>query len=141
MLSTQNVTIQHRVPSARLSSKGRNAATIALVVAALTGSATAWANSLDTALIRRVVASNRASIRTCYEATLKTQPDAAGKMVVKFSVAADGNVTAASATGLDESLCTCVADVFRAMKFPQGPGLIHISYPLTFAPNAAPGKK
>ena len=135
------MTIQHRVPAAQLSSKGRNAAAIALVVAALTGSATAWANSLDTALIRRIVARNRASIRACYEATLKSQPDAAGKMVVKFSVAADGQVPEASATGLDETLCTCVADVFRAMKFPKGPGLIHISYPLTFAPSAAPSRK
>ena len=107
----------------------------------MTGSATAWANSLDTALFRRIVARNRASIRACYEATLKTQPDTAGKIVVKFSVAADGQVTEASATGLDETLCTCVADVFRAMKFPKGHGLIHISYPFTFAPSAAPSKK
>jgi hypothetical protein len=77
----------------------------------------------------------------CFEATLKTQPTAAGKMVVKFSIASDGHVTEASATGLAESLCTCVADVFRAMKFPKGPGLIHISYPFTFAPGATAVKK
>lgn len=135
------MTIPSRVSTTRPRSTGRTAAPIArlaLLAAGLGVSATAWANSLDTGVIKRVIARNRASIRACYETTLKTQPAAAGKMVVKFSIAADGHVTAASATGLDETLCACVADAFRAMEFPKGPGLIHISYPFTFAPGAAP---
>lgn len=119
------------------------AAPLLTFAAALSVSAPAVANSLDTALIKRIIARKRTNIRACYDTTLQTQPDAAGKMVVKFSIAANGRVTEASATGMDETLCACMADVFRAMVFPKGPGLIHISYPFTFAPTppAVPAKK
>ena len=102
--------------------------------AALSAAAPAMANSLDTALIKRIIARKRTEIRACYDTTPQTQPDAAGNIVVKFSISAKGHVTNASATGMAETLCACLADVFRAMVFPKGPGLIHISYPLTFAP-------
>ncbi len=110
-------------------------------LAALGSTAPASASSLDTAVIKRVIARHRADIQACYATTLQSQPTAAGKLVVKFSIAADGQVTEASATGLAENLCACVAEVFRTLLFPKGPGLIHISYPLHFAPAATPPKK
>ncbi len=130
----------HDAHAASTTQNRRRVARAALIVA-LSMATPALANSLDVQLVKRVITRQHASLRACYEATLQTQPEAAGRIIVKFSVASDGRVTEATATGMDESLCVCVAGVFRGLVFPKSPSLIHISYPLSFATPPPPPKK
>jgi outer membrane biosynthesis protein TonB len=101
-------------------------------VTALT--AQARANSIDKAVIKRVIFKHRGEFTACYETALKAQPDLAGKVVAKFDINADGDVIAVNATGLTTELNDCVAATIKQLRFPKSPGTITINYPFVFAP-------
>ena len=102
------------------------------LVTALT--AQARANSIDKAVIKRVIFKHRGEFTACYETALKAQPDLAGKVVAKFDINADGDVIAVNATGLTTELNDCVAATIKQLRFPKSPGTITINYPFVFAP-------
>lgn len=79
--------------------------------------------------------------RTCYEQLLARDPDADGKLVIKFAIAgSDGSVEDvrldASEAGLgDEPFVQCVEQSAAAMRFPAaGEGRTTVAYPLHFSP-------
>ncbi|HPH64758.1 MAG TPA: AgmX/PglI C-terminal domain-containing protein [Kofleriaceae bacterium] len=112
------------------------ALTLGLVAAAQTmmSSTPARANSIDKAVIKRVIFKHRSEFTTCYETALKAQPDLAGKIIAKFDVNADGIVIAVNATGLTTELNDCVAATIKQLRFPKAQGTITINYPFVFAP-------
>ena len=87
--------------------------------------------------VRRVVYDHTAPITHCYETTRLAHPTAAGAMHVRFTIGADGHVTAAAAD-TDEpaipSLTTCVLDALRSWVFPLPPSgqPAEVTYPFMF---------
>jgi TonB family protein len=98
---------------------------------------------LDKELVRREIRRHLNEIRYCYERALVTRPDLAGRVVVQFSVAAEGAVIAAAiaqstlgAAGVE----ACVTQAVRRWTFPRSPqgGLTVVNYPFVFAAAGAP---
>jgi Ca-activated chloride channel family protein len=92
---------------------------------------------LDRAVIDAVVKRYLNQLRYCYQRELLKKPDLAGKLVVKFAIAADGTVSAAAiktSTLGDSAVEQCVAGRFLKMQFPETDGLVIVSYPLEFTP-------
>jgi hypothetical protein len=96
----------------------------------------AFANSIDRNIIRRIVRKHNQQLQACYQTTLKEIPSANGRIDVKFSIDAKGNVLESHASGFDETLAICVASVFSSMRFPSFPETVTIHYPVVF--QAAP---
>lgn len=91
--------------------------------------------------VRRVVHEHTAPITHCYETARVEHPRAAGTLRVRFTIGADGHVTAAAAD-LDEpgvpSLTECVLTQLRGWEFPAPAGgtPAEVLYPFVFT---APG--
>lgn len=96
--------------------------------------------SLDKSLIDAVIKQNMRNIRTCYEAGLTRRPELAGKVTIKFVIAADGTVSSAtvkSTTLGDPPTEECLTNTFLSFQFPQpkGGGIVIVSYPFVFSAN------
>ena len=91
-------------------------------------------SGLDKEVIRRIMRLNLAKLRACYEHALVTQPDLAGTVAATFTIDRAGAVSAATATGIDAAVATCVADAIRGFSFPapHGGGNVVVNYPLVF---------
>lgn len=95
--------------------------------------------ALDKGAIDRTIKRDMASIRRCYEEGLAGRADLAGKVTIRFVVAADGAVQAAevkTSTLGDAGVEGCIVGVFRALRFPEprGGGIVIVSYPFIFSP-------
>ncbi len=95
--------------------------------------------SLDRALIDEVIKRNMNQIRYCYQRELTKKPSLAGKIVIRFTIAKDGSVSAASTktTSMKNSAVeSCIVGRFMRMQFPQpkGGGIVIVSYPFIFSP-------
>jgi len=93
--------------------------------------------SLDKSVIDRVVKQHLAEIRYCYQKELNKDPSLAGKIVLQFTIQADGRVSAASikSTSLNNKVVeSCITGRFLRFKFPQpvGGGKVMVSYPFVF---------
>jgi TonB family protein len=89
--------------------------------------------------IARVVDSHTGAIRYAYNKELRKNPALKGKIVIRFTIAADGTVTDAR---LDEStmnwapLETALAEMAVKWKFPPIPeGVVAVTYPFIFFPS------
>lgn len=95
--------------------------------------------SLKKELITGVIRANRGMVRFCYEALLLKQPAAAGKVKVKFTISASGDVTTAAveedSLGSAE-LAQCLTKAVKRWVFPKpaGGGVVIVNYPFVFAP-------
>jgi TonB family protein len=94
----------------------------------------------DIAAINAVVASHKTSVRMTYEKFLKKSPDCAGKITVRFTIDAGGNVVRLEAlentTGNKELEEEIIRKV-KLWKFESIPeGEVTITYPLIFQPAA-----
>jgi hypothetical protein len=72
--------------------------------------------------VRVTVSRYSMQMRRCYERGLRDQPDLGGKLVVRFRVGASGRarkiqVVVGESTLHHAGVETCVARVFRAMRF------------------------
>ncbi len=90
----------------------------------------------DLASIAREIRSRRRAIAACYERALKTTPTLAGKLVVRFSIAAAGNVTAADidddTLGAPE-IGACVRALVLRWRFaPPADAPVELSFPFLF---------
>jgi hypothetical protein len=90
-------------------------------------------------IVRRIVRQNAAAIRACYDKGRATQPDLAGRVVLRFRIDASGNVTSAESTSRttlpSPSVVGCVASAIKSIVFPQmRGGLVVDNYPIVFAP-------
>lgn len=88
-------------------------------------------------VIQRVVRANFGRFRFCYEQGLTKDPALKGRVVVAFTIAADGRVSAASGGGTmpDKDVTSCVAKAFSRLQFPAVDGApVKVAYPIEFAP-------
>jgi len=94
--------------------------------------------ALDKSLIDNVIRKNMNQIRYCYQRELTKNPGLKGKIIVKFTIAADGSVSKAgiktSSMG-SKAVEGCITSRFKRFKFPQpkGGGVVIVSYPFIFS--------
>ncbi len=87
--------------------------------------------------VRRIVHEHTTPIAHCYETVHGAHPGAAGTLRVRFTIGADGHVTA-TAADVDEpgipALTTCVLDAVRSWVFPVPPSgaAAEVTYPFVF---------
>jgi phospholipase/carboxylesterase len=93
--------------------------------------------SLPRDVIQRTFRVNMSSIRFCYERQLAAQPDLAGRVSVRLTIAPDGSVPSAEVVSstLNSSVVErCVEQAVSRIRFPQPQGgAVIVTYPLTFA--------
>ena len=94
--------------------------------------------TMDKSLIDAVIRRNMNQIRYCYQRELTKTPGLKGKIVVKFTIAGDGSVSAASiqSTSMNSSAVeNCIIGRFKKFKFPEpkGGGVVIVQYPFTFS--------
>ena len=95
--------------------------------------------SLDKGVIQSVIQRHLNQIRYCCQRELTTDPSLAGRIVIKFVVAADGTVSSATVkeSTMDNTIVgTCIASRFMRFMFPApaGGGIVIVSYPFVFQP-------
>lgn len=89
---------------------------------------------LDKAEIRRVVRANLAAITDCYTKQLAINPTLEGHVQVQFFIKPTGKVAKVAASGVDDTLASCVAGVVEGLAFPKPRGGVQVSYPFDFRP-------
>jgi FHA domain-containing protein len=104
-------------------------------VAITAGNATVI-GSIDKELIRAVIKEHAQQIRFCYEEQLAVNPKLAGKVVIRWTIDADGNASNASVDGSGTSLsddkvhqCMMARIVSWQFPKPKGGGIAVITYP------------
>lgn len=95
--------------------------------------------TLSRSEIDDVIQRNMQSIRYCYQRRLQANPELGGKLVVKFTIAADGSVSSSgikSSSLGDPAVDRCVTGRFDRMRFPnpRGRGVVLVTYPFLFSP-------
>jgi hypothetical protein len=89
-------------------------------------------------VIQRIVRQNFGRFRLCYENGLRTNPNLAGRVAVKFVIDRAGSVSTASDGGSDipdNSVVSCVVRGFGNLSFPQPEGgIVTVVYPIIFNP-------
>jgi len=95
--------------------------------------------SLDKEIIRRTIRRHVNEVRYCYEQGLTHHPGLAGRLVVQFMIAANGQVLSSvmqpqSSTMTDPGVAMCVVKAVQRWPFPapSGGGLVQVSYPFQF---------
>jgi TonB family protein len=93
---------------------------------------------LDPARLARDVRARLAALRACYERALKSNPQLAGKILVRFTVTPAGTVTGAAVdedTIGDAGLRACLLAVIARWRFPPpAGGPAEVSFPFIFQP-------
>ncbi|PRP90216.1 Vault protein inter-alpha-trypsin [Enhygromyxa salina] len=97
--------------------------------------------SLGKDVIRRVVRAHLNEVRSCYNAGLARNPDAAGRVEVQFRIAGSGEVSSSSVTGNtlgDDQVGSCIAAAVRRWKFPKprAGAAVVVKYPFILEPEA-----
>lgn len=92
---------------------------------------------LDRETVRRIIASYRGQIRTCYERALISSPKLEGRVVYNWRISAQGAVVTTKvvkSTVESANLQTCVLEVIQKMVFPKAAnGLATtVIYPFVF---------
>lgn len=94
--------------------------------------------ALDKSLIDAVIRRNMSQIRYCYQRELTKNPNLKGKIIVKFTIAADGTVSKAgikSSSMGSPPVEDCITGRFKRFQFPEpkGGGVVIVSYPFIFS--------
>lgn len=97
--------------------------------------------SLDKEEIRAVIRSHIDEVKHCYEAELGNHPDLLGRVMVTFTISAQGDVIASkmeSSTMDSPPVEACTVATVRRWRFPKpiGGGVVIVSYPFVFTPEA-----
>lgn len=91
--------------------------------------------SMDKAIIRRYIKRNIQKLSYCYEKELLVKPGLEGTVTVEFVIGPNGNVVQSKATGMNNKVASCIAEVIKAIEFPKdGGGINQVTYPFTFRP-------
>jgi hypothetical protein len=103
---------------------------------AITAGTATVIGSIDKELIRAVIKEHAAQIRFCYEEQLAVNPKLAGKVLIKWTIDADGNASNASIDGggttlVDDKVHQCMMARIVSWQFPKpkGGGIAVITYP------------
>jgi hypothetical protein len=92
---------------------------------------------LTAAEIDKVIKARAGLLKACYQKELAKKPGLEGKLVVSFTIAADGTVSRATrndpaSTLRDDDVTSCILRQFQRMSFPaRGGG--KVTYPLIFS--------
>ncbi|MBK7861079.1 MAG: TonB family protein [Archangiaceae bacterium] len=94
--------------------------------------------SLDKGVIRAVISSNRAQIRSCYEKQLVVTPKVEGRVVVRFTITKAGDVESPKILESSLNLAAmeeCIAAEVKTWSFPKpkGGGVVIVTYPFAFS--------
>jgi TonB family protein len=94
--------------------------------------------SADKEVVRRVVRQHIAEVKACYERELPEHPGLEGRVVVKFTIGAKGQVVSSvlesSTLGVPRAE-NCIVEVVLSWEFPEPTGgEALVSYPFTFTP-------
>lgn len=97
-----------------------------------------YKGGLDKEVIRRVVIAHLPQVKYCYERRLVVNPALKGKLIVRFTIAADGRVVSATAsddTIGDAEVTACVLTRATTWRFPApaGGGIVDVIWPFLFA--------
>lgn len=98
---------------------------------------------LDKSIIRRVVRRHLNEVRYCYQKELQSHPNLTGRVVIDFTISADGRVLRAAVDQLstlgNAEVEHCIAKAIRRWAFPKPKdgGLVHVRYPFVLR---APGQ-
>ncbi|MBK8481747.1 MAG: TonB family protein [Proteobacteria bacterium] len=90
--------------------------------------------ALDKEIIRRVIRAHINEVKFCYSQALQTDEDLGGRVVIEFTIAANGTVVASrvqTSTLGNARVDQCIADAVRRWPFPKpkGGGIVIVSYP------------
>ncbi len=105
------------------------------------GGITGGSGDFDSSIVRQMISRRIRAIQACYERSLQQNPNAAGRVVVRFTIETSGTVSGATAvensTG-DPGVATCVVGTVSRFRFSPGPsgGSVTVSYPFVFAPQS-----
>ena len=124
-----------KIDTGKKGSLGRKRARKAGKIKIGSGTSTGFCKKSDVA---RVIRRRANSIRACYEQRLQVKPGLKGKVTVRFTIAMNGRVQAASiaqATLNDGAVKSCMLRITRRMAFskPEG-GVCIVQWPFVFAP-------
>ncbi len=87
----------------------------------------------DRDAIAAVIQQNVNQVRYCYERQLAQDPELAGSLRVRFTIAAEGSVSAVEiAEGLHAEVDTCVKARVESWSFPAAEGVTVVTYPFVF---------
>lgn len=87
--------------------------------------------------VNKVIGRRMSAIKGCYEKALRRDPNLKGKLVVRFTIAGSGRVTAARVVqnDLTPEVGDCVVSKFKAFRFPQPDGgSLTMESPFMFMP-------
>jgi pSer/pThr/pTyr-binding forkhead associated (FHA) protein len=92
---------------------------------------------LDKNIIRRYIRRKLPQIKYCYEKQLLVNQGLSGTVVSEFNIMPDGSVKGSKASGVNDTVSSCVAGVIGTIQFPKpkGAGLVKVRYPFTFRSN------
>ncbi|MBJ94233.1 MAG: hypothetical protein CMP23_07100 [Rickettsiales bacterium] len=91
--------------------------------------------ALDSKQIGRIIKKRSPQVRACYERELKKNSALEGKVLVSWTIAADGSARSARAksnTTGSRTLASCVTQVVSRWRFPQSNSASDIEYPFVF---------
>ncbi len=102
-------------------------------------------SAVDVQALRSVVAARLPQVTRCYERELKRQPGLHGRLEVRFTIGADGDVIWSEVvrdTVGSNQLARCVAAQFRTFRFAAlGDGReVTVAYPLVFKRGEGTGR-
>jgi hypothetical protein len=87
-------------------------------------------------IIQRIVRQNFSRMKRCYMTGLEANPNLEGRVVVRFVIGRDGNVSTATDGDSDlpdKTVRACVVAAFQALSFPQPEsGIVTVVYPIVF---------
>ena len=95
---------------------------------------------LEPAEIQKVIWTNFAKLRACYEEGLRKDPSLQGRIAIRFVIDREGKVRQASEGAPafpDPAVTKCVVDAFNTLEFPRPEGgIVTVEYPVIFPPGS-----
>jgi hypothetical protein len=96
--------------------------------------------TLPSETVERILHLNRARFRFCYAQGLQKDATLSGRVIVRFVIGRNGEVSKAdvdpASTLASLEVRACLTDAFKALSFPQPEGgLVYVTYPLAFTPS------
>jgi hypothetical protein len=88
--------------------------------------------------VNKVIGRRMGAIKGCYERALRRNPGLKGKVMIRFTIAGSGKVSAARATmnELTPDVGSCIVSAFKRFRFPQPDGgSLTMESPFLFTPS------
>ncbi|HEY0193315.1 MAG TPA: AgmX/PglI C-terminal domain-containing protein, partial [Kofleriaceae bacterium] len=100
---------------------------------AMTEHAPVVTGDYDLPTVRRYLRRNAPKLRSCYAKTSLARPGLHGEVKTTFTIGSDGQVTGATATGVDPDIDRCIAGVLDSIEVPHRPthGAVSVAYAVT----------